>query len=187
MKTKIYLLTLMTGFVAVAMGQSSPTAGGSGSAPVQTAPAMPAQVNNGQNMPQQSPNQMNPVMPGISTNSNVNSANTNLPGGYNGNNGMTNGNGASGMNGIMETNKFNPYANYTNPNSVYVNPNSTNVNPYATYTNPYAIDASTNSSSNTNRPGGYYGNNGTTNMDNLTGITNGSTVSTNRHHWWKWW
>ena len=168
----------MTGFVPAAiMGQSSLSAGNSGSAPVQTAPAMPG--NNGQTTPSQNPNQMNPVMPGISTNGTVNPVNTNWPGGFNENNGMTN--------GTTQTNKLNPYASYTNPNSTYINPNSTNVNPYATYTNPYATDVSTNSSLNTNIPGGFGGNNGTTNLNGWNGMTNGSNISTNRHPWWKWW
>jgi hypothetical protein len=58
----------------------------------------------------------------------------------------------------------NPYANYTNP--------------YYNYTNPYWAAHNTNAPGNMN----LYAN---TNWSNTN--TGSSNISTNRHHWWKWW
>jgi|SRR5450432_2121002 hypothetical protein len=133
MKTKILALTLLIGLTIDAMAQSAPIAA---SAPPQAAPLATAPGNSGQAMSLLNGSQTNGVIPVVSTN-HMNFANTNGANGFNASNGPAN---RRGTNVMTNTNKFNPYANYTNPNAIYINPNSTNVSPGSQYTNPYATN-----------------------------------------------
>jgi hypothetical protein len=66
----------------------------------------------------------------------------------------------------------NPYANYTNP--------------FYNYTNPYWAAHNTNAPENTNlNANTNWSNTNTSNWSNTN--TSSSNISTNRHHWWKWW
>jgi hypothetical protein len=104
-------------------------------------------------------------------------ANTNLLNGTNGENGGAfGGNNMNGMTNAGNGNPYNPYATYTNPYANYTNPNFTNVNKYANYSNPYAADNGSGYVSNTFAGTNWANNN-----------TNVSNISTNQHHWWKWW
>ena len=106
MKTKILALTLMIGLTAVVLAQTASLAG---SAPAQPAPATTSPGNSGQTMPSPNGNQMNGVIPGVSTN-NITATNTDLSNGTNGNNRAPDGNNTSGMTNGVNVNPYNPYA-----------------------------------------------------------------------------
>jgi len=160
MKTTMLAFALLTGLSAV-LAQG---------APAESSPQPGGPLHN-QNPPPQIIG--NPAVP---TNGFA-SANTNAPANTNlSNGGASGGNNLNGMTNTGNGNPYNPYATYTNPYANYTNPNLTNVNRYANYSNPYAADNGS----------GYVSNSfaGTNWPDNNTNVSN---ITTNRHHWWKWW